>query len=821
MIYKADLHVHSNHSNKPSIWALRKLNCPESYTTPSFIYKSAREKGMDYVTITDHNSIIGAIEIAHMPGAFISSEITTYFPEDGCKVHVVVLDVTEDIFRDIMIVRKSVYELVDYLKKKNIVHFVAHPIYDMNLRISAETIEKMLLLFDVFEVKNGARAGRYNNLVGDIIASLTKEKMEMLADRHGITPHGEHPWLKSAVGGSDDHSGFFIARAFTESPKGSNIKEFIDSIGERKCSAAGEDGDVLTLAHSIYGIGYRYYKEKIEKKKAAYLPFVNTLMNRVMNAQSDRVPLFDKINFFFRKNTQGIYTDYDGMTFEEILDSEAKRLLKDAAFLKNISESDINRKVFTVVSHLVNRLIFIYTERLAKIVPETGFFSLVNSLSAIGLIHFLTAPYYVAFHYQHRSKALMEELGLNFLNGAVRNGHQKIALFTDTLDEINGVAITIKRLIATAREQGIELVVITTGPNETNLGNSIMNFKSIGEFALPEYPDLKLNFPPVLDVIDYFEKEGFTRIHASTPGTLGLLALFISKLMNIPISGTYHTDIPQYVNSLTNDAFLESIAWHYMIWFYNLMEEVMVPSASTRKQLIDRGLAPDKVRPLPRWVDTRVFTPAKRNPHLWTRYGLDGSVRFLYVGRVSREKNLELLSQAFRAFIDSGAACYLIIVGDGPYRKEMESELKEYHAVFTGFLVGEALCTAYASSDVFIFPSTTDTFGNVVLEAQASGLPVIVSDGGGPKELMEDGVTGLKIRANNLQALVDAMRFFVEERTHVSTMGENARHFTEINGIDAHVAYNTILKSDFNREIQAGRFPQSDMETSEAITVAA
>jgi predicted metal-dependent phosphoesterase TrpH len=129
MIYKADLHVHSNHSNKPSIWALRKLNCPESYTTPSFIYKSARKKGMDYVTITDHNSIIGAIEIAHMPGAFISSEITTYFPEDGCKVHVVVLDVTENIFRNIMNVRKSVYELVDYLRKKNNVHFMAHPIW--------------------------------------------------------------------------------------------------------------------------------------------------------------------------------------------------------------------------------------------------------------------------------------------------------------------------------------------------------------------------------------------------------------------------------------------------------------------------------------------------------------------------------------------------------------------------------------------------------------------------------------------------------------------------------------------------------------------
>ncbi len=259
-----------------------------------------------------------------------------------------------------------------------------------------------------------------------------------------------------------------------------------------------------------------------------------------------------------------------------------------------------------------------------------------------------------------------------------------------------------------------------------------------------------------------------------------------------------------------------------MIWFYNLMEEVMVPSASTQKQLIDRGLVADKVRPLPRWVDTEVFTPVKRDPYLWTRHGLDGSVRFLYVGRVSREKNLEYLSQAFTAFIDSGMAGNLIVVGDGPYRKEMEAELKGYPVVFTGFLAGEELCAAYASSDVFIFPSTTDTFGNVVLEAQASGIPVIVSSEGGPKELMQDGITGLTITAHSRQALTDAMRFFVEDRNLISIMGQNARHFAEINGIDAHNAYSTILKNDVHKTGQTScPLKQSDLQTSETASVPA
>ena len=143
----------------------------------------------------------------------------------------------------------------------------------------------------------------------------------------------------------------------------------------------------------------------------------------------------------------------------------------------------------------------------------------------------------------------------------------------------------------------------------------------------------------------------------------------------------------------------------------------------------------------------------------------------------------------------------------------MEAELNGYPVVFTGFLAGEELCVAYASSDVFIFPSTTDTFGNVVLEAQASGLPVIVSDEGGPKELMKDGITGLTIKAHNQQALIDALRFFVEDRTFVDTMGKNARHFTEINGTDAANAYSTILKSNITMTRQSCRKTPTTPET--------
>lgn len=792
-ISRADLHVHSSHSNKPSYWALRKFNCPESYSSPQFIYHAARKQEMDYVTITDHNTITGALEIAHLPGAFVSSEVTCYFPEDGCKLHVVVLNVTEAIFREIMDLRKNVYELVLYLHHSGIPHFVAHPLYAQNDRLSSDHLEKMLLLFRVFEIKNGARSRRYGSFLENLLDGLTPKKISALADRHGIEPVGTTPWIKGRVGGSDDHSGLFIAGAHTVVPEAETLSDFLHGVHRQLSQPAGEDGDPLTLAHSLYSITHSFYRQRIGSGTAASMPFIKALLERFLDSAGERFSFLEKLKLFIRRNlpdgsARGMNTSFEGM-----LDKEAKRLLKDADFLRSIGTESRNRKIFAVTSYLANRMIYLYTERLTRLSFSSGFFDLVHSLSTIGLVHLLISPYYLSFHHQHRGKGLMAELAERFDAREMLEKKDKIALFTDTLHEINGVAITIRRLIEIARARGVELTVITSSPNPTGYENGVMNFRSIGDFILPEYPELKLHFPPILDVIDYFEREGFTRIHVSTPGTVGLLGLSIAKLMDFPVAGTYHTDIPQYVRSLTSDEMLERAAWGFMIWFYGQMDEVMVPSASTRTQLIERGLAAEKTCPLPRWVDTQQFSPEHRDPLFWERYGSVEGMKFLYVGRVSLEKNLDLLADACSMISADGAPFQLVIVGDGPYRKELQEKLNEYPVTFTGFLTGENLAAAYASADVFVFPSTTDTFGNVVLEAQASGLPVIVSDEGGPQELMQDRITGIVTKAGSVEHLVEAMRSFLMDPAKTREIGQNARIFTERGAVSVPDACGTIL----------------------------
>ena len=227
-------------------------------------------------------------------------------------------------------------------------------------------------------------------------------------------------------------------------------------------------------------------------------------------------------------------------------------------------------------------------------------------------------------------------------------------------------------------------------------------------------------------------------------------------MLGLRTSGIYHTDFPQYVRILTDDNFLETLTWNFMKWFYEQLDLLYVNSEGYRRAWIDRGIAADKIRILPRGLDTTLFHPSRREPEFWQKRGVPaGATVLLYVGRVSKEKDLDVIVSAWRRMDPEAKqaadelAARLAFVGDGPYLKELRQLLPD--AVFTGVLAGLELARAFASSDVFLFPSTTDTFGNVILEALASGVPCVVSDQGGPKDLIVHGTTGFITRALDVE----------------------------------------------------------------------
>jgi glycosyltransferase involved in cell wall biosynthesis len=361
---------------------------------------------------------------------------------------------------------------------------------------------------------------------------------------------------------------------------------------------------------------------------------------------------------------------------------------------------------------------------------------------------------------------------VSFLPEALQN--TKRAWFTDTLEDVNGVATTIRKMTAAALQSGADLIVVTSR-QEINIADiPIRNFTPIGEFELPEYELQKLSFPPVLHLLEYIQRERFTELIISTPGPVGLTALLAAKMLDLKTVGIYHTDFPQYVRILTQDNYMETLAWNFMHWFYSQLDLVYVNSADYRQRWIDRGISPDKLKILPRGLETSLFTPANRNPNFWQKYGKKpNELGVLYVGRVSKEKNIDIAVAACEKLRGEGLAVRLLIVGDGPYLRELRQAVP--HACYTGYLRGSELAMAYASSDIFAFPSTTDTFGNVVLEAQAAGIPCVVSNRGGPCELVENGSDGFVTQALDVGDFARALRALAKDAELRKMMGQEAR----------------------------------------------
>jgi glycosyltransferase involved in cell wall biosynthesis len=224
---------------------------------------------------------------------------------------------------------------------------------------------------------------------------------------------------------------------------------------------------------------------------------------------------------------------------------------------------------------------------------------------------------------------------------------------------------------------------------------------------------------------------------------------------------------------------MESVTWRYLRWFYQQMDLVYVPSRSYRQQLITKSLDPDKLRLLPHGTDVSMFHPSYREPTFWQRFGVNGGPKVTYVGRIAKEKDLDVLIEVYRELAGRRPDCTLAVVGDGPFLPRMRESLAYPNVVFTGFLFDGDLSRAYASSDVFVFPSTTDTFGNVVLEAMASGVPVIVSDKGGPREIVQHGRTGFITKGRSASALLSGIERLLDDPELRSQMSQRCRAFAE------------------------------------------
>src|SRR3982751_1735843 len=227
---RCDLHIHSKFSARSEDWLFRRFDFPDSCTEPAELYAQLRERGMDFVTITDHDSIDGCLAILDRPQTFISEQVTTYFPQDACKIHLLVWGITTAQHQDISVCRSNILELQRYLAQHRIAHAVAHPLYSINGKLTAAHLEKLILLFKHFEGLNGLRDALLSDLTQTLLGGLTGKKVEEFANRQNLSPTHAEPWRKILIGGSDDHGGKFLASAYTETPNVRSTRGFLQKV---------------------------------------------------------------------------------------------------------------------------------------------------------------------------------------------------------------------------------------------------------------------------------------------------------------------------------------------------------------------------------------------------------------------------------------------------------------------------------------------------------------------------------------------------------------------------------------------------------------
>lgn len=348
----------------------------------------------------------------------------------------------------------------------------------------------------------------------------------------------------------------------------------------------------------------------------------------------------------------------------------------------------------------------------------------------------------------------------------------KIAVFTDTfLPQINGVTNTLNKLMEYYEANNIEYLIFAPDNDiKKNENYNIQRFFSIKFFL---YPECRIAFPNAFRLNTSLSSFKPDIIQLMTEFNMGRAGLRYGKKHGIPTISNYTTNFSQYLNYYNLD-FLNNYIWNYMRWFHNQNDLTLCPSEEIRRYLKKEGISNTGI--FSRGIDSKNFNPNLRSEELRNQLGVEDKLVFLYVGRVSPEKDLDILIDAYKAVFEKYRnKIALIITGEGPYLEKCKNDFPK-GTIFTGFKKGRELAQIYASSDVFVFPSSTETFGNVVLEAMASGIPVIGADAGGVKEIIKHGVNGLKFKARNVNELINSMTELIKNKDLRNTLKINGRN---------------------------------------------
>ncbi|HEX4838321.1 MAG TPA: glycosyltransferase [Solirubrobacteraceae bacterium] len=745
---RVDMHCHSTASEVSKLGVQRALGLPECATPPEEVYELAKRRGMDFVTITDHDTIEGALSISDRPDVFVSEELTAHFRGEPQAVHILCYGITPEDHEWLQANSGDVELCAAYLYDQEIACALAHPYYLVGAPLTARHRRRLAELFGIWETRNGSRARELNSPAAMYVATL---------DGTGI-------------GGSDDHAGIDIGRTWTEAPAAATPAEFLEHMRAGRVTAKGKQGSAAKWAHSAIALAARSLGRG-EHDTAPSAPDprrVMTMAQRVLREGDAR----------------------HGATGADLTPADARCLLRawlSAVELDHLDErgliaymqedgfshSDLYRRACRLherkLRAAVERAVRATTGELEE--GATGTSSPAGgedgdlSAAATGLFESCIAviPYAPATAFLAKEQAKLD---------AHRDDGDppRVAILADGIGSTHGVTRTIEE-IRRRGVPGFEIEVIATDPDVDR------RLSAVAELDVPFYPGLRVGVPSLSAAVQTLAEGAFDALHVCSPGPAGVAGALLARALGLPLIGSYHTELTAYAKLRSGEPRVAEAMGMAVGAFYDACDLVLSPSPASDEALATIGMAPGKVLRWDRGVDSSRFDPALRDDSLragWARdlascatgamsgtraaaraAAAEGRVNVLYAGRITREKGAELLADAFLQARERDPRLQLVLAGGGPEQERLRERVGP-HATFLGWLHGAELPRVYASADIFLFPSATDTFGQVILEAQASGLPVLAVAAGGPLALVEDRVSGLLCEADAGQ-LADAL----------------------------------------------------------------
>jgi glycosyltransferase involved in cell wall biosynthesis len=760
LVTRCDLHLHSDASLTTGEWFSQYFGCPESYADPMAQYELCKSRGMTLVTLTDHDSIEGGLRLIGKPDFFLSEEVTTRFPENDCQIHVLAWNITPDQHEELQRLRGDVYALTRYLRSERLAHALAHPMLSPNWKMDAVTMEKCLVLFPTIESVNGLMDRRTKPDIDHLLRSSTPQVLEALSRKHGL-PLANGGRRLALCAGSDDHVHRRCGTIHAEVKGALEAGDFLSRLMRGEARPVGATGNLDAMAVCVQRTTHEHFRR------------------RGLEGDGQRNPFVDTVDILAGRTPAGNGSTSDLATL--LLDRLASAARPQAASIgpaldlfdqpaESLDEAD--RRVIGALGKVSDELSSRALATLGTSILTFDVYGVLSSLLDLAAAMTAEAPYLFAADHFARQEEQVRRIWQGWSAFPPYEHEEHLAVFSDSLDRIDGVATWCKRFRDQARQAGRPVWFARCARPGAEDG-----LAAVARFDIPVYRGFELAVPSLSSVVDGLWRRGVTHVELATPGPMGVAGLAAARLLRLPVTASYHTELPDLVQALTSEPKAADLVRGYLGWFYRSVDRVFAFSEQSRAKLLAMGVPGERIELVLAAVDPTTFGPERASKTAFQDLGVTRGERpiILSVGRVSKEKNIPLMIEAVARLQAAPNAPHLVIVGDGPDREDLEESWGTRSFVtFAGYQEGEALGRIYASADLFVFASTVDTLGLVNLEAMASGLPILVPSGSAIAQQLVDGKTALFYEPSP-EALAGALASILAAPAQAARLGTNGR----------------------------------------------